>query len=109
MPAFDIRLAILAMLYSPPMTQPEPDSREAAFTGLVHMLRAWGVAGLAAELLEGSGPLSFLGAQALYFTSPVLEPFGSGAGVVAWAELLEDPQAVQALALRLRRQQAGSP
>jgi hypothetical protein len=88
------------------MSQPEPDSREAAVTGLVHTLRAWGVGGLAAELLESSGPLTFLGAQALFFTSPVLEPFGSGAGVVAWAELLEDPGAVQALAQRLRAPQA---
>ena len=91
------------------MSQPEPDSREATFAGLVNTLRAWGVAGLAAELLESSGPLTFLGAQALYFTTPVLEPFGTSAGVVAWAELLEDPQAVQALTRRLRAQLSETP
>lgn len=91
------------------MIQPQPDSREAAITGLVRALRAWGVAGLAAELLESSGPLTFLGAQALYFTAPAVEPFGSSLRVLAWAELLEDPLAVQALAGRLRGQQAENP
>jgi hypothetical protein len=72
-------------------------------------LRAWGVGGLAAELLESSGPLSFLGAQALYFAAPVVEPFGSGTSLLAWAELLEDPQAVQNLASQLRGQAAEAP
>ncbi len=91
------------------MNQPEPHNRGAAFAGLLQALRAWGVAGLAAELLESSGPLTFLGAQALYFTAPVIEPFGSGTRVLAWAELLEDPRAVQALADQLRGPQAETP
>jgi hypothetical protein len=35
-----------------------------------------------------------------------VEPFGSGPSLLAWAELLEDPQAVQDLANRLRGQAA---
>ena len=91
------------------MIQPEPHNREAAIAGLVQALRAWGVAGLAAEVLESSGPLSFLGAQALYFAAPAVEPFGSGSRMLAWAELLEDPRAVQALADQLRAPQAETP
>ena len=84
------------------MNQAQPAGSPAAFAGVVRALRAWGVGGLAAELLEGAGPLSFLGAQALYFAAPVVEPFGSGNRLAAWAELLEDPHAVQALAGQLR-------
>ena len=67
----------------------------------------WGDHSRLITLLEGSGPLSLLGAQALYFAAPVVEPFGSASSLLAWAELLEDPQAVQTLANRLRGQAAG--
>lgn len=89
------------------MTQPEQKSAEAPFAGVVRALRAWGAGGLAAELLESGGPLTFLGAQALYFAAPVVDPFGSGTGLTAWAALLEDPHAVQNLAGRLRGQAPG--
>jgi hypothetical protein len=95
------------MLYSPTMSQAETSGPQAAFAGVVRALRAWGVGGLAAELLESGGPLTFLGAQALYFAAPVIEPFGSGTRLLAWAELLEDPQAVNDLAGRLRGQASG--
>ncbi len=72
-----------------------------AATRLVKALRAWGLDGLAAGLLEGGGPLAFLGAQALYFGAPFLEPFGAEAQAQALAQLLEDPAAVRALASRL--------
>jgi hypothetical protein len=88
------------------MNQAESGEEQAPLAGAVRALRAWGVGGLAAELLEGSGPLGLLGAQALYFAAPVVEPFGSGPSLLAWAELLEDPQAVQDLANRLRGQAA---
>jgi hypothetical protein len=88
------------------MMPAQPDRQTAALSGLEQALRAWGVGGLAAELLESGGPLSFLGAQALYFAAPVMEPFGSGSHLRAWAELLEDPAAVRDLVSRLR---AGGP
>jgi hypothetical protein len=84
------------------MIQAQPEREQAALRGIVRALRAWGVGGLAAELLENGGPLSFLGAQALYFTAPVITPFAAGTHLLAWAELLEDPDAVQRLATRLR-------
>ncbi len=89
------------------MIQAEPGGEQAALAGVVQTLRAWGVAGLAAELLESSGPLAFLGAQALYFAAPMVEPFGSGSNLLAWAGLLEDPQAVSGLAGQLRKQAGG--
>ncbi len=87
------------MLYSSAMldVRVEPD----AVTRLVRALRAWGLNGLAAALLESGGPLTFLGAQALYFGAPFLEPFGAEGDLHALAQLLEDPAAVHALAGRL--------
>ena len=95
------------MLYSPLMMQAQPKNKPTALAGLVQALRAWGVGGVAAELLENSGPLGLLGAQALYFTAPMVDPFASGNSLLAWAELLEDPNAVQDLARDLRAPAAG--
>lgn len=91
------------------MIQAQPEREHAALAGLVQALRAWGVGGLAAGLLENSGPLSFLGAQALYFAAPVVDPFGTNTNLLGLAELLEDPNAVQALAGRLRAADPDTP
>jgi len=74
---------------------------EDSVANLARRLHAWGLNGLAAVLLENAGPLAFLGAQALYFTGPVLTPFMPENEVTALARLLEDPSAVQAFAERL--------
>jgi hypothetical protein len=76
-------------------------SIEQACLPLVTRLRAWGLDGLAAALLEQAGPAAFLGAQALHFTAPVLGLLMPGDSVTALARLLEDPDAVQALAREL--------
>ena len=80
------------------MNQAEPERGQAPLAALVRALRAWGLGGLAAELLEHSGPLSFLGAQALYMAAPL----GAGSHLTTWAEALEDPAAVRRLAGELR-------
>lgn len=64
-------------------------------------LRAWGLNGLAATLLESAGPAAFLGAQALYFASPTLTPFAPEAEITALADWLEDPLALQTFAQQL--------
>ena len=64
-------------------------------------LRAWGLNGLAAALLEPAGPAAFLGAQALYFASPALTPFAPEDEVTALAHWLEDPLAMQTFAHHL--------
>ncbi len=68
---------------------------------LARHLRAWGLNGLAAALLESAGPAAFLGAQALYFASPALTPFAPDDEVTALARWLEDPLALQNFAHQL--------
>jgi len=57
-------------------------------------LRAWGLDGLAASLLEAAEPLGPIGAQALYVAQPTLRLFMPSETVGRWAELLEDPATV---------------
>jgi hypothetical protein len=76
------------------------------FAELITRLRAWGLNGLAATLLESAGPLTFLGAQALYATGPLLTPFVPEDEVTALAHLLEDPNALQSLVERLQQESA---
>ena len=83
----------LSVLYSTTM-----DERVA---NLARRLHTWGLNGLAAALVENAGPLAFLGAQALYFTGPVLTPFLPEDDVTALARLLEDPAALRAFAEQL--------
>jgi len=63
-------------------------------------LRQWGMQGMVAWLLEASGPLTLLGAQALYLSQPFLgsEP------VENLAHMLEDHQESQAFAAFLREE-----
>lgn len=74
---------------------------ESRISQMTQRLRAWGLSGLTATLLENAGPLAFLSAQALYFTTPALSLIAPEDDVTALARLLEDPQAVQALAREL--------
>ena len=78
--------------------------KEDRIAELTNRLRAWGLNGFAASLLESAGPLTFLGAQALYATGPMLNPFFAEDEVTALARLLEDPTALQALADRLNQE-----
>jgi len=68
---------------------------------LVAKLRAWGLQGLAAALLDQAGPLAFFSAQALYVAAPALRLLTPEATVTALARALEDPDAAAALARRL--------
>jgi hypothetical protein len=52
---------------------------------------------LAATLLESGGPLSFLGAQALYMVAPLLGPLTPDNDAMALAHILEDPDATRDL------------
>lgn len=68
---------------------------------VARVLRGWGLGDLAATLLTEGGPLPFLGAQALYFSAPVLGVLAPGADLEGLAGLLEDPESVRALAHQL--------
>jgi hypothetical protein len=77
------------------------DSGQNRAARAVTVLRAWGLAGLAAALLEHGGALNFFGAQALHFAAPVLDGLGPGTFASDLADVLEDPAAARALAAAL--------
>jgi hypothetical protein len=78
-------------------------TEESRLNRAARALRGWGLDGLAATLLEDGGPLTFLGAQALYFAAPVLDALGPGSAASDLAAVLDDPAAARALAAKLRR------
>jgi hypothetical protein len=65
-------------------------------------LRRWGLSDWVASFLEASGPITWLGAQVVYISQPVLRLAFSDAGLTALAGLLEDPEQVQAFSEFLR-------
>ncbi|RME86687.1 MAG: hypothetical protein D6770_11315 [Anaerolineae bacterium] len=66
------------------------------------LLRQWGLQDLAVRLLEAAGPLTVLGAQALYF----LQPFVQNDALHALAQTLEDDQEMRAFVAFLQRERA---
>jgi hypothetical protein len=67
-------------------------------------LRQHGLEDLAAWVLEAAGPLTVLGAQALYLGSPLLRPAFTDVQVNALASLLEERNEVLAFAAFLREE-----
>ncbi|MFH1524464.1 MAG: hypothetical protein ABIF04_05830 [Chloroflexota bacterium] len=67
-------------------------------------LRSHRLENLAAWVLEAAGPLTVLGAQALYIGGPLLRPAFSDNQRNALANLLEDRDEVQALVAFLREE-----
>lgn len=65
-------------------------------------LQRWGVDGIVASLIEAFGPLTVLGAQAVYLLQPLLQSSASGANLGALAQMLEEPEQAQAFAQSLR-------
>lgn len=70
---------------------------------LARKLRATGMGGILAVLLEAAGPLTVIGAQAAYFAEPL---FGA-AELRALGRVLEDPQQVRQLIDELRSPAGG--
>jgi len=83
------------------LTDPVPEAR-ASWPTWGEFLRRHGLEGLAAWALEAAGPLTVLGAQVLYFGSPLLRPALPKVQVEALAGLLEDPQETLAFTAFLR-------
>ena len=83
------------MLYSPPMPVDDRADRWA------RRFRAWGMADLAAALLEPGSLVPLLGAQALYFGAPLLSLAYDAHELSGLAELLEDPQQLRRLTAQL--------
>lgn len=91
------------MLYSPPMPVDDRADRWA------RRFRAWGMADLAAALLEPGSLVPLLGAQALYFGAPLLSFFYDAQELTGLADLLEDPQQMRLLAARLTPTDSSEP
>jgi hypothetical protein len=70
----------------------------------IAVLQAWGVSDLAATLLEATGPLNFIGGQAVYLGQPVLNLLFSKEKVSAFADLLDNPAEVEFFVKTLRQQ-----
>ena len=78
--------------------------KRASWPTWAEFLRTRGLEGVAAWALEAAGPLTVLGAQALHIGSPLMRPVLSNIQIEAFADLLEDPQEVQAFANYLRKE-----
>jgi hypothetical protein len=76
----------------------------ASWPGWADFLRRHGLENLAAWALEAAGPLTVLGAQALYLGSPLLRPALSNRFIEALAGLLEDHSEAEAFAAFLREE-----
>lgn len=78
-----------------------PEGR-ASWPTWAEFLRRRGLESLAAWALESAGPLTVLGAQALYLGGPLLRPAFSNGQIDALAGLLEDHSEALAFAAFLR-------
>ncbi len=68
-----------------------PNTEERAYwPGWADFLRRHGLEGVAVWALEAAGPLAVLGAQLLYFGSPMLNPAVPNASMNRLAGMLED-------------------
>jgi hypothetical protein len=72
-------------------------------------LHRWGIGDWAASLLEAAGPLTLLGAQAIYITGPLLRSFTTEDNLNVMARLLEEPDLTQAFARYLREDASREP
>jgi hypothetical protein len=78
-----------------------PEAR-ASWPRWAEFLRNRRLEGLVAWALEAAGPLTVLGAQALYLGGPLLRPAFSNGQIGALASLLEESSEAQAFAAFLR-------
>lgn len=77
-------------------------ARRAFWSGWAAFFRRMGLTDFAAWALEAGGPLTFLGAQAVYLGSVFLQPWLSPHALEALASLLEDETESRAFVAYLR-------
>ena len=82
-------------------------SAEQTLAPLTARLRAWGLHGLTAKLLEQAGPLALLGAQVLYAAAPAGAWMAVDSQLTALAGVLEDSQARHTWARHLAQEADG--
>ena len=86
------------------MQTSSPTEMRASWPVWAEFLRRRGLESLAAWALEAAGPLTVLGAQALYLGGPLLRPAWSNGQIDALAGLLEDHDETLAFAAFLREE-----
>jgi len=86
------------------MQASSPPEGRSSWPTWAEFLRQRGLENLAAWLLESAGPLTLLGAQLFYLTSPLLRPAMSNGQLEALAGLLEDQREALAFAAFLRKE-----
>jgi len=64
----------------------------------------WGIQDFVAALLEAAGPLTLMGAQAIYIGQPFIQDYFPKEHLKAVTRLLEDPDQAQAFAAYLRKE-----
>lgn len=84
------------VLYSYKMQTGSPIIERSSWPKWANFLRSRRLDGFAAWVLEAAGPLTVLGAQAIYLGSPLLRPTFSTGQVAELANLLEDSSEAQA-------------
>ena len=84
-------------------TEPNSGSRS-SWPRWAEFLRRHGLGDLTAWALEAAGPLTVLGAQAIYFGGPLLRPALSNGQLNSLAELLENREEASAFAAFLREE-----
>jgi hypothetical protein len=85
----------------PTNTTPETRTSWPAWAEFFHRR---GLENFAAWALEAAGPLTVLGAQALYIAGPLLNPVVSNKQIEAFAHLLEDSHEARTFAAFLREE-----
>ena len=78
------------------------DENQTHWINWSRVLHRWGISGDVASILEGSGSLSFLAAQMLYLSQPLLSGVVSVHSLRAFARVLEDPSERRAFVSYLR-------
>ncbi len=66
-------------------------------------LHSWGLADLVASLLEVMGPVSWIGAQALYLSQPLFSLPTTRSQIDALADLFEEPEDARTFIDMLRK------
>jgi hypothetical protein len=77
-----------------------------SWPGWADFLHRYGLENLVAWVLESAGPLTVLGAQALYFGGPLLRPALKDLQRDALADLLEDRNELLAFVAFLREEKS---
>jgi hypothetical protein len=97
-----LRAGISAKTYqlAPSLGMKEPGQAELV-DQIAQQIHRWGVADIAATLIDGCQPLAFLLGQLLWVAQPAVGWLADPGRFAAWAHFLEQPEAIAALRTRL--------